>query len=346
MSLLSDLRLDIGDEDTTVFAATASGIAGSLTGVLVTNLRVDVADDYGIVNVVYVAGPSGAQGPPGVDGDIGPSGATGAIGPSGATGAIGPQGPSGLPGAPASQTPWLSNIDGNNYHLTNVRSISFGGNNDPFTNQVSGILQDNGAGTLIIRPITVGNIALAGWSSTSTSGDGGAVDVFAGAPAGFGGNTSSLSLGRVPGSGPPDNTSLIAADGPVGQNGAILALSAGEGDDGNSPRSQIYLYPGLSNGASGHIEAQGDVYLDGHFYLRQNKLISLGGTLFQAASGVPESGVVSPIGSIYLNKNGSTGTTLYVKESGTGNTGWRAIGVAPTSATADTIAMNLVWMGW
>jgi hypothetical protein len=39
-------------------------------------------------------------------------------------------------------------------------------------------------------------------------------------------------------------------------------------------------------------------------------------------SGSPEGVVTAPIGSLYLNTDGGAGTTLYVKESGTGNTGW------------------------
>jgi hypothetical protein len=39
-------------------------------------------------------------------------------------------------------------------------------------------------------------------------------------------------------------------------------------------------------------------------------------------TGSPESAVKAPIGSIYVRTDGGAGTTLYVKESGTGNTGW------------------------
>lgn len=38
----------------------------------------------------------------------------------------------------------------------------------------------------------------------------------------------------------------------------------------------------------------------------------------------PEGSVSAPVGSLFLNTNGSTGTTLYVKETGSGNTGWVA----------------------
>jgi len=43
-----------------------------------------------------------------------------------------------------------------------------------------------------------------------------------------------------------------------------------------------------------------------------------------AGSGSPESVLTAVIGSIYLRSNGGAGTSFYVKESGSGNTGWVA----------------------
>lgn len=45
---------------------------------------------------------------------------------------------------------------------------------------------------------------------------------------------------------------------------------------------------------------------------------------FFSGAGSPEGVVTAPIGSLYSNKSGGSGTTLYIKESGTGNTGWAA----------------------
>lgn len=42
-------------------------------------------------------------------------------------------------------------------------------------------------------------------------------------------------------------------------------------------------------------------------------------------SGSPEGAVTATVGTIYLRTNGGTDTTLYVKESGSSNTGWAAI---------------------
>lgn len=46
--------------------------------------------------------------------------------------------------------------------------------------------------------------------------------------------------------------------------------------------------------------------------------------LWTSGSGTPEGAVTAPVGSLYTRTNGGAGTTLYVKESGSGNTGWVA----------------------
>src|SRR5262249_35831977 len=46
--------------------------------------------------------------------------------------------------------------------------------------------------------------------------------------------------------------------------------------------------------------------------------------LVVSGSGSPEGVVTAPVGKLYLRTNGGAGTTLYVKESGTGSTGWVA----------------------
>jgi len=46
------------------------------------------------------------------------------------------------------------------------------------------------------------------------------------------------------------------------------------------------------------------------------------GKLFYMGAGSPEGVVEAPVGSLYFNTSGGSSTTMYVKESGTGNTGW------------------------
>lgn len=45
-------------------------------------------------------------------------------------------------------------------------------------------------------------------------------------------------------------------------------------------------------------------------------------TRIKGGNGSPETVVTAAVGSLYLRLDGGAATTLYVKESGTGNTGW------------------------
>lgn len=49
-----------------------------------------------------------------------------------------------------------------------------------------------------------------------------------------------------------------------------------------------------------------------------------GGPLWTTGVGSPEGAVTAPVGSLYTRTDGSLGSTLYVKEAGSGNTGWTA----------------------
>jgi len=48
------------------------------------------------------------------------------------------------------------------------------------------------------------------------------------------------------------------------------------------------------------------------------------GPVWTVGAGTPEGNVTADVGSLYTRTDGGAGTTLYVKESGTGNTGWVA----------------------
>ncbi len=62
------------------------------------------------------------------------------------------------------------------------------------------------------------------------------------------------------------------------------------------------------------------------------------GPIDLAGSGSPEGVLTAPVGSVYRRTNGGTGTTLYVKESGSGNTGWIANGAG--SGSGDVTAAS------
>ena len=65
--------------------------------------------------------------------------------------------------------------------------------------------------------------------------------------------------------------------------------------------------------ASAFYSNNGDYFLD-----------STGTAKLRRAAGTPEGNVTAPVGSLYLRSDGGASTTLYIKESGTGNTGWVA----------------------
>ena len=50
----------------------------------------------------------------------------------------------------------------------------------------------------------------------------------------------------------------------------------------------------------------------------------VGGPVWSSGTGSPEGVVTASVGSLYSRTDGGSGTSLYVKESGTGNTGWVA----------------------
>ena len=50
-------------------------------------------------------------------------------------------------------------------------------------------------------------------------------------------------------------------------------------------------------------------------------LLLQGATIIQSGAGTPESVVTAPPGSLFLRTDGGATTSLYVKTSGTGNTG-------------------------
>lgn len=57
----------------------------------------------------------------------------------------------------------------------------------------------------------------------------------------------------------------------------------------------------------------------------QHIIVTNAGPRILAGTGSPESAVAAPAGSLYLNKSGGASTSAYVKESGSGNTGWKAV---------------------
>ena len=82
--------------------------------------------------------------------------------------------------------------------------------------------------------------------------------------------------------------------------------------------SRAWSFEGLATMGIDVIQAWGPTNVG----LRENRLD--GDIKFNISAGSPEGVVTAAVGSLYLRSNGGANTTLYVKESGTGNTGWVA----------------------
>lgn len=71
-----------------------------------------------------------------------------------------------------------------------------------------------------------------------------------------------------------------------------------------------------------------------------------GGPVLQAGTGTPESSVTAVVSSLYQRTDGGASTSLYLKQSGAGSTGWDAIEPLPDGSFAQTMVYGeLGWEG-
>lgn len=122
------------------------------------------------------------------------------------------------------------------------------------------------------------------------------------------------------------SSGIVVENGGSSSNAAITVMRTGGLHAGDAP-STAYVVRLTANGWRGkrYTDAADRIIID-----NINGRIQLGdGTVaptlqISSGSGSPESVVTAPVGSLYLRTNGGANTTLYIKESGTGNTGWIA----------------------
>ena len=117
-------------------------------------------------------------------------------------------------------------------------------------------------------------------------------------------------------------------------NTHTLATATISNSSGNTIFSGVSstIIKSLSNGLS-LSSANGTLYLA----TGTNTLnFQTTGALLIANSIAPNGNYTAPVGSIYMNTGGSAGTTLYTKETGTGNTGWVGL---------PSVNSNNVWAG-
>ena len=100
--------------------------------------------------------------------------------------------------------------------------------------------------------------------------------------------------------------------------GSLENLTTGDYNTGIGRAAGFNVTTGSSNVIIGRSAEALDPTGDDQIVIRA------GDTRWYAASGDPEGSVTASVGSMYTRTDGGAGTTLYVKESGTGNTGWVA----------------------
>ena len=97
---------------------------------------------------------------------------------------------------------------------------------------------------------------------------------------------------------------------------------------GNKVPGSIKLVEGGANSTTGHFDIRppsGGSEAVG-IKVHPFGVIEMGGggRTWRVGTGTPEGAVTAPVGSLFTRTDGGASTTLYVKESGTGNTGWAA----------------------
>lgn len=68
-----------------------------------------------------------------------------------------------------------------------------------------------------------------------------------------------------------------------------------------------------------------DLDLSGNLTVGGSVELGVSGPTITTGTGSPESAVTAPVGSMFVRSDGGASTTLYVKESGAGSTGGRAV---------------------
>jgi hypothetical protein len=184
-----------------------------------------------------------------------------------------------------------------------------GGTSQGYNDLGGSVLIESGKVTGSQTTYRIGSITIQTPDATSTShnAQGGPIAITAGnnGTRGAHGPNVTITAGDTRGYGSYDGGRVILNGGDVPANGGA-----------SSEGGHIDLNPGTATavgGSQGYVRVlSGDIEMGS------------GGPRIITGSGTPESAVTAPIGSLYLRTDGGSGTTLYVKESGTGNTGWVA----------------------
>jgi hypothetical protein len=152
------------------------------------------------------------------------------------------------------------------------------------------------------------------------------------------------------------DTNIAAYIESKGPSGAIILYNTTVGDaaytryyqdtwftsfkmEGSSAAIYLYLEPkagpvvissttptlrGEKPGGGGHLTLTSETGIVDLASVLQVNAASGNSPTLRSGAGTPEGVVTAPVGSLYMRNDGAAGTCLYVKESGTGNSGWIA----------------------
>lgn len=114
---------------------------------------------------------------------------------------------------------------------------------------------------------------------------------------------------------------LLWSDGDVGTTGELANFP-----DTTSDTVTVRFFRNTNTSGEKRIQIlKGDGTTGVDFALINGAIVTINGQLVSITAGSsPEGSVTANVGSIHLRTTGGAGTTLYVKESGSGNTGWVA----------------------
>ena len=111
------------------------------------------------------------------------------------------------------------------------------------------------------------------------------------------------------------STGNLSANGSLSLNGLEVLASDGTSTYAKANGTYYFQFGGTTKA---QIDSSGNLNINGAITAGASNVIWSSGT------GTPEGAVTAPVGSIFSRTDGGAGTSFYVKESGTGNTGWVA----------------------
>lgn len=225
-----------------------------------------------------------------------------------------------------------------------VTGLTAGSGVTTFDTATRGITLGTNAAALLVDPDS--GAYLRAYSYTTTAGDGSGWSLVRGR-----GTHSSPSavtnddlLGFIDargatGSGLTDEGSFAAIYAMVDSSGSVSTTSF-------PGRLSFYTTANGSNSLAERIRINNSGTVDiGAGVLAFGSAIGANTATARQGSGSPEGVVTANVGAIYLRSDGSNSTTLYVKQNGSGNTGWTAFGPASNSVAivvcSDPTAIDL-----